>query len=403
MGDLNDMRVRSLKHKGSPIGERYADGEGLYLRVKAAGKYWRMDYRFDGKPQTIGLGVYPEVSLAKARQRLTAARALLADGINPSVAKRQDKLARAEAAKNDFASVAQGWLKKTDDSRMAVTTSKLTTWLANDVNPYIGSMPISTITPQDVLERVLQRMEKRGALDSASRVKTLIGQVFRHAVALGLAERDVTVDLKGAIKLNKKVHHAAITDPKALGGLLRAIQGWPAHPTVRAALKLSPLVFVRPGELRTAEWSEVDLDGALWTVPAAKTKMKRDLLVPLAAQALQILREQHALTGHGSYVFPSIRAGGLPMSDGTINAALRSMGYDSSVHVAHGFRAAARTLLDEVLGERPDFIEAQLGHAVHGPLGRAYNRASHLPARMAMMQRWADYLDGLRQAEPQQP
>jgi integrase len=393
---LTDTFVKQVKHKGSAIGERYADGGGMYLRVKAAGKYWRLDYRIDGKAQTLALGIYPEVSLAKARQRREKAREQLADGINPSKANREEKQARADAAKNDFACVASAWLAKTVDQRMAVTTDKLTTWLTKDINPYIGKMPVSAISPRDVLERVLRRMERRGALDSAARVRTLIGQVFRYAVAAGLAERDVTADLKGAIAVKKKVHHAAIIEPKAFGGLLRAIHGWPAHPTVSAALKLAPLVFVRPGELRTAEWVEVDLDGGLWTIPGGKTKMKRDLLVPLPTQATQILREQHALSGHGRYVFPSIRAGGLPMSDGTINAALRAMGYDSSTHVAHGFRATARTLLDEVLGERPDLVEAQLGHAVHGPLGRAYNRATHLPARIEMMQRWADYLDRLR-------
>ncbi|MDM0004432.1 integrase arm-type DNA-binding domain-containing protein [Variovorax sp. J22G73] len=398
---LTDTFVKQVKHKGSAIGERYADGGGMYLRVKAAGKYWRLDYRIDGKAQTLALGIYPEVSLAKARQRREKAREQLADGINPSKANREEKQARADAAKNDFASVASAWLTKTDDQRMAVTTDKLTTWLTKDINPYIGKMPVSAISPRDVLERVLRRMERRGALDSAARVRTLIGQVFRYAVAAGLAERDVTADLKGAIAVKKKVHHAAIIEPKAFGGLLRAIHGWPAHPTVSAALKLAPLVFVRPGELRTAEWVEVDLDGGLWTIPGGKTKMKRDLLVPLPTQATQILREQHALSGHGRYVFPSIRAGGLPMSDGTINAALRAMGYDSSTHVAHGFRATARTLLDEVLGERPDLIEAQLGHAVHGPLGRAYNRATHLAARIEMMQRWADYLDRLRSSSAQ--
>lgn len=393
---LNDTRVRQLKHAGAATGEKYADGAGMYLHVTATGKYWRLSYRFAGKQKTLALGVYPDVGLAKARERRADARALLANGVDPGVAKREEKHARAEAAKNDFASVASAWMSKTDESRKAVTTEKLKTWLANDINPYIGKLPISAITPQDVLVRVLRKIEARDALDSAARVRTLIGQVFRHAVSVGQAKHDVTADLKDAIKVRPKVHHAAVTEPKALGGLLRAIEGWPAHPTVRAALRLAPLVFVRPGELRTAEWAEVDLDGAQWTIPGSKTKMKRDLLVPLATQAVQILRDQHALTGHHRYVFPSIRAGDLPMSDGTINAALRSMGYDASVHVAHGFRATARTLLDEAIGERPDLIEAQLGHVVHGPLGRTYNRAQHLPARVEMMQRWADYLDGLR-------
>ncbi|MGJ7575790.1 tyrosine-type recombinase/integrase [Variovorax sp. RB2P76] len=244
---LTDTLVKQLKHKGSVISERYADGGGMYLRVKAAGKYWRLDYRIDGKPQTLALGVYPEVSLAKARQRREKAREQLADGLNPSKANREEKQARADAAKNDFASVASVWMTKTDDQRVAVTTDKLIAWLANDVNPYIGKMPISSITPRDVLERVLQRMEKRGALDSAARVKTPIGQVFRYAVAAGHAERYVSADLKGAIAVRRKVHHAAITEPKALGGLLRAIQGWPAHPTVSVALKLAPLVLVRLG------------------------------------------------------------------------------------------------------------------------------------------------------------
>ncbi len=394
---LNDMRIRQLKHAGSPRGEKYADGDGMYLHVTATGKYWRFSYRFAGKQKTLALGVYPDVTLAKARDRRGDARALLADGTDPGVAKREAKLARAEAASNDFASVAAAWMAKTDETRRAITSAKLKRWLAVDINPHIGKMPISTIKPLDVLERVLRRMEARNALDSAARAKALIGQIFRYAVAVGLVERDVTADLRGAIATRKKVHHAAITDPELLGGLLRAIHGWPAHPTVRAALKLSPLLFVRPGELRTAEWAEVDLDGALWTIPAIKTKMNRDLLVPLSTQAVAILREQHALTGHAQYVFPSIRAGGLPMSDGTLNAALRSMGYDSSVHVAHGFRATARTIMEEVMGESPDLIEHQLGHIVQGPLGRTYNRTTHLPARVKMMQRWADYLDGLRE------
>lgn len=395
---LNDMRVKQMKYAGAPTGEKHADGGGMYLHVTATGKYWRLSYRFAGKQKTLALGVYPDVTLLKARERRATARALLADGIDPGVAKREEKQARVEAANNDFASVASAWMEKTDDSRRAVTTTKLKRWLANDINPFIGKMPVSTITPLDVLERVLRRMEKRDALDSAARVKALIGQIFRYAVATGLAEHDVTASLRGSIATRKKVHHAAITDPKSLGGLLRAIHGWPAHPTVSAALKLSPLLFVRPGELRTAEWSEVDLDGALWIIPAPKTKMNRDLLVPLSTQAVAILRRQHALTGHGNYVFPSIRAGDLPMSDGTLNAALRSMGYDSSVHVAHGFRATARTIMEEVMGESPDLIEHQLGHIVQGPLGRTYNRTTHLPARVKMMQRWSDYLDGLRGA-----
>jgi integrase len=393
---LTDTFVKNVKWKGSVAGERHSDALGLYLRVKEAGKYWRCDYRVDGKPKTLSLGVYPAVTLAKARKGRDAARELLAEGKDPGVIQRAEKHARVEAAKNDFAGVAEAWLVKTNYKRMQVTTGKLKTWLANDINPYIGKLPISTITPRDVLERVLRRMEKRDALDSAARVKTLISQIFRYAVASGLTERDVTVDLKGALTTRKKTHHAAITDPKTFGGLLRALHGHAGHPTVRAALRLAPLVFVRPSELRLAEWTEIDLDAAVWTVPAIRTKMKRDLIVPLAAQAVEILREQQKFAWHGQYVFPSIRAGGLPMSDGTMNAALQALGYAADIHVPHGFRASARSMLDEHLGERPDLIEAQLGHTVHGPLGRTYQRATFLDQRVAMMQRWADYLDGLR-------
>ena len=239
-------------------------------------------------------------------------------------------------------------------------------------------------------------MEGRGALDSVQRVKQICGQVFRYAVATGSAERDVTQDLKGALAKHTPENFAAITNPKQAGDLMRSIFAYTGHPYTVAALKLSPLVFVRPGELRTAEWSEIDIDGATWNIPGSKMKMKRDHLVPLSTQAVEILRHLHAITGHGRYVFPSVRTGERPMSENTINAALRGMGYAQEVHSAHGFRAMARTIMDEVLGERVDLIEHQLAHAVKDANGRAYNRTSHLPARGEMMQNWADYLDKLR-------
>ncbi|TFW10041.1 DUF4102 domain-containing protein [Oxalobacteraceae bacterium OM1] len=392
---LTDTFVRQVKYSGAPAGDKHTDGQGLYLYVKGSGKYWRLNYRYGGKQKTLALGVYPEVSLAKARKRRETAREHLADGVDPSDAKRVDKLAKAAAAAQTFEAVAEQWLKKTAATRAASTQEKVSTWLEKDVFPYIGRKPISSIGPRDVLAAV-QKMEARGAIDSAHRVKQVCGQVFRFAVATGLAERDVTSDLKGALSAIPKGNHAAITEPCQAGALMRSIHSYSGHPYAVAALKLAPLVFVRPGELRSAEWSEIDLDAAEWRVPGSKMKMKVDHLVPLSTQAVEILRELHALTGRGKYVFPSIRTPQRCMSENTLNAALRSMGFSKDDMTAHGFRAMARTILDEVLSERVDLIEHQLAHQVRDPNGRAYNRTAHLPARRAMMQRWADYLDVLR-------
>jgi integrase len=392
---LTDTFVRQVKHTGKPAGDKHADGGGMYLLVKAGGKYWRMDYAYAGKRKTLALGVYPEVSLADARDRRTDARKLLAKDIDPGAAKRQEKLARAEAAANTFEAVARDWLQKTAADRMASTQGKVTTWLEKDVFPYIGKMPISNIGPRDVLA-ALRIMEARGALDSVQRVKHVCGMVFRYAVACGSAERDVTQDLRGALTKATAGNHAAITEPKQMGDLLRSIFEYSGHPCTVAALKLAPLVFVRPGELRTAEWAEIDLDAAEWRIPGSKMKMKMDHIVPLSTQAVEILRSLQPITGHGRYVFPSLRTGERPMSENTLTAALRGMGYAGDVHTAHGFRATARTILDEVLNERVDLIEHQLSHAVKDANGRAYNRTAHLPARRELMQRWADYLDKLR-------
>jgi integrase len=391
---LTDTFVRQVKHAGAPAGEKRTDGQGLYLLVRAAGKYWRMDYRYLGKRRTLAIGVYPAVSLAKARQRTEKARELLADGIDPAEVKREQKQAKLTAASHTFEAVARDWLKKTAANRAASTQDKVTTWLEKDVFPSIGSRPISVIGPRDVLSTV-QKMEARGAIDSAHRVKQICGQVFRYAVATGTAERDVTTDLKGALSVVPKANYAAITEPKQAGDLMRSVHAYSGHPYAVAALKLAPLVFVRPGELRGAEWAEIDLEAAEWRIPGTKMKMKLDHMVPLSTQAVEILRSIYPLTGHRKYVFPSIRTAERCMSENTINAALRSMGYSKKTMTAHGFRAMARTIMDEVLGERVDLIEHQLAHAVKDPNGRAYNRTAHLPARRDMMQRWADYLDQL--------
>jgi integrase len=392
---LTDTFVKNAKSTDKPAGDKYPDGGGMYLLVKSAGKYWRMDYRHVGKRRTLALGVYPAVSLAKARQRRDKARELLADGIDPGQAKRSDKQAQADAAANTFEVVARTWLKTTMAARAATTQDRVTGWLEKKVFPAIGGMPISAVGPRDVLA-VAQKMEAHGNIESAHRVMQICGQVFRYAVATGSAERDVTADLKGALSTVQVTSYAAITEPRQAGELMRSIHAYSGHPYATAALKLSPLLFVRPGELRAAEWAEIDLDAAEWRIPGEKMKMKLDHMVPLSVQAVDILRSMQPLTGQGKYVFPSIRTGERCMSENTITAALRSMGYSGDVMTAHGFRAMARTIMDEVLGERVDLIEHQLAHAVKDPNGRAYNRTAHLPARREMMQRWGDYLDKLR-------
>jgi integrase len=286
---LTDTFVKTVKPNGTTVGKKHTDGQGLYLHVKEAGKYWRLSYRFDGKQKLLALGTYPEVSLLKARQRREKARELLADGIDPGAAKQEEKAAKRAASANTFEVVAREWLDKSKADRMASTHGKVTTWLEKDVFPFIGKMPISTIGPRDVLG-ALRHMEGRGALDSVQRVKQICGQVFRYAVASGSAERDVTQDLKGALAKHAAENFAAITEPMQAGELMRSIFAYTGHPYTLAALKLSPLVFVRPGELRTAEWVEIDLEAAEWRIPGSKMKMKVDHLVPLSTQAVEILR-----------------------------------------------------------------------------------------------------------------
>jgi integrase len=392
---LSDTQIKNAKPKDKPY--KLADGGGLYLEIMPTGKkLWRMKYQqANGKESRLSFGIYPAVPLLQARKKRDAARELKAAGTDPGQLKRDEKQAKTVAAANTFELVAWAWLEKTSATRAATTHDKITSWLKRDVFPFIGTMPVATIRAMDVLATV-QKMETRGVIDSAHSVKRLCSQILRFAVATGLAERDVTVDLKGALSVALQTHYAAITEPKQVGELMRAIFTYSGHPYAVAALKLSPLVFVRPGELRSAEWAEIDLDAAEWRIPGAKMKMKIDHLVPLSTQAVEILRGVHSMTGGRKYVFPSIRTGDRCMSENTINAALRSMGYAKEVMTAHGFRAMARTIMDEVMNERVDLIEHQLAHAVKDPNGRAYNRTAHLPARKKMMQRWADYLDALK-------
>jgi integrase len=390
---LTDTFVRTVKANGKAI--KHADGDGMYLLVTPTGKYWRLDYRFLGKRKTLALGTYPETSLAKARSRSGEARIMLADGLDPGEEKRKAKLAQLARVAQTFEQVAALWLEKTASSRAASTQEKVHGYLKRNIFPTIGSVPISSLKATDVLA-CLRKMEARGVGESTHRVKQICGQVFRFAVASGMIERDVTTDLKGALKVIKTKHYAAITESREAGQLMKAIYAYKGHPYAVAALKLSALLFVRPGELRSAEWAHVDLEAAEWRIPGEKMKMGLDHIVPLSSQSLAILGDLQPMTGHGKYVLPSIRTDERCMSENTVNAALRYMGYENDVMTAHGFRAMARTILDEVLGERVDLIEHQLAHSVIDPNGRAYNRTAHLPARKAMMQRWADYLDQIR-------
>lgn len=392
---LSDLLIRHAVYKGTPSGDKYPDLYGMYLLVTRTGKYWRMNYRHAGKQKTLALGVYPRVSLAQARRKAEDARKALAEGIDPNAVKRAQKAEQRSAALNTFDKLARQWLLTIQRNGSASTQKKVGNWLEGDVIPYLGKMPLNTIRPRDVL-RVVQRVEARGAIDSAHRIKQLCGQVLRFGVAMDLVERDVTADLKGALTPVPRTHYPALTEPGDVAPLLRAIYGYQGHATAVAALKLAPMLFVRPGELRAAEWSEIHLDAAEWRIPAKKMKMQLEHLVPLPTQAVAILRALQPVTGEGRYVFPGLRSGQRCMSENTINAALRSLGYAKEVMTGHGFRAMARTILDEVLQERVDLIEHQLAHSVIDPNGRAYNRTAHLPARRAMMQRWADYLDALR-------
>lgn len=393
---LTDTALRQLKADPRARRQKMADSGGLYLLVDGLGRYWRLDYSYAQRRKTLALGVYPVVSLAQARRLRDEAKSLLIDNIDPMAAKRERRQAAVAAADSTFESVARAWLKRTKPTRKAITDDKLAGWLERDVYPSIGRRAIAELGPRDVLA-VVRRIEDRGSVDTAHRVLQLCSRIFRFAVAGGQADRDVTSDLRGALGTVPKNHHAAITEPVPFGALLRAIEGYRGNPVVASALKLAPLVFVRPGELRHAEWSEVDLEKREWRIPAEKMKMKLPHLVPLSRQACEILKNLLPISGNGKYLFPGLRTRTRPISDNTLNAALRNLGYPGDTHTAHGFRASARTMLDEILCERVELIEHQLAHAVKDPNGRAYNRTSHLEARRLMMQRWADYLDAQRE------
>ncbi|MBN1662866.1 MAG: integrase arm-type DNA-binding domain-containing protein [Deltaproteobacteria bacterium] len=390
---LTEMKVLKAK----PQDKKYFlfDGGGLFLLVTpSGGKLWRFKYRFDGKSKLLALGSYPEISLASAREVRKTARSDIAQKIDPGeVLKAQKKALTGDI--ETFEAIAREWHDKFKSNWTAAYADLKMTRMEQDLFPWIGKKPIAEIKAPELLA-ALRRVESRGALETARRIRTIAGEVMRYAVATGRAERDPTGDLKGALAKPPERHHAALTEPKDVAPLLRSLDGYEGHFVVKCALRLAPLFFVRPGELRHAEWAEMDLDEATWNIPAPKMKMKQAHLVPLCRQAVAILTELKELTGASPYVFPSGRTFSRPMSENAVLAALRRMGYDKDTMSGHGFRAMARTILDEILQVRVDIIEHQLAHAVKDPNGRAYNRTSHLEERRKMMQLWADYLDGLK-------
>lgn len=393
---LTDTAIRKAKPGDAQI--KLRDGGGLYLLMRPDGaRWWRWDYRrpVTGKRNTLSLGTYPDVGLADARQRHAEARKLLAAGVDPGEQRKQAKreqAAVAAAAGDTFEVVAREWMARQSVARV---TAEKNRWLLEAfLFPEIGSRPIGEITPRELLD-ALRKIEATGKLETAARAKIKAGQVFRYAMLEGKAEIDPTASLRGAIKSAKARHHAAVTDPVKIGQLLRAIEGFSGQPVTHAALKLAPLVFVRPGELRAAEWEEMDLEAAVWRIRPERMKMKAAHLVPLSSQAVAILRDLHALTGGGRHVFPGLRPNRI-MSENTINAALRALGYSGREMTGHGFRSMAATRLNE-MGWNADAIERQLAHAETNKVREAYTHAAqYLHERVRMMQAWADYLDTLR-------
>jgi integrase len=414
----SDATIKAIKPGDARA--RLSDGDGLVLLlfVKGGAHGWRFDYRFAGKRNMLSLGTYPDTTLAIARRKADATRQMLAEGIDPSQKRRAAKASYAEARAaqereaqglpplDSFEAVAREWFAVKKDGWAQSYGDKIIARLEADVFPWIGKVPVLEVNAPLLLE-VMRRIEARGVIETAHRALQDSGQVLRYAVATGKATSNAARDLKGALRQPYVKHFPAITEPKRFGELLRAIDHYAATPVVRAALKLAPMLLLRPGELRFGEWTEIDMDGALWTVPAMR--MKRELrqklhgaphLVPLPSQAVAVLRELHALTGHAAMVFRGERHHDRAMSENTINAALRAMGFSADEVTGHGFRATARTMLQERLGFDPDVIEAQLAHSVRDNLGRAYNRTEFVEQRRKMLQTWADYLDQLRKGAP---
>lgn len=389
---LTDTKLRSLKPRDKVF--RLADSNGLCVEVRPAGtKFWRYRYRYDGKASMLTLGEYPLVTLAEARTKRDMARAQLQAGTNPAEAARLELAARRDSAENSFAVVANELLQQRSKSLSEGTVARERRMLEKDLGPVVGDLPVDKVTAP-LLLKALRKVESRGAVETAHRCRAAASRVFRYAIATGRMDRDPATDLSGALSKPQASHFAAITDPDEFGALLRALYGYQGSPAVQAALKLAPLWFVRPGELRHARWEDLNMDKAQWHYFVSKTQTWH--IVPLATQALEILDELRPHARRSEYLFPGQRTIRRPLSENAITVALRTLGYGGDVMTGHGFRATARTMLDEQLECRLEYIEHQLAHTVRDALGRAYNRTTHLRQRSEMMQRWADYLDHLR-------
>jgi len=398
---ITHVAVVNAKPREKPY--RLFDGRGLYLEISpSGGRWWRFKYRLDGKEKRLSLGVYPDVSLKEARDHLDDVRRKLRAGIDPGEERKiQGKVFQVPPSGATFETVAREWFTKHSPAWAPGHGDKIIRRLELNIFPWLGAKPIADIKPLELLGTV-QRIEQRGANETAHRALQNCGRVFRYAVATGRAERDISRDLLGALAPVVERHHASIVEPKAVGALLRAIDGYEGSLVVRCALRLAPLVFVRPGELRMAEWEEFNLDEKEWRIPAARMKMRAPHFVPLSTQAVEILRELHPLTGDKRFVFPGERSRDRAMSNNTVNAALRRLGYSSEQMTGHGFRSMASTLLNEQ-GWHPDAIERQLAHQEQNEIRAAYNYAKHLPERRKMMQAWSDYLYRLRASSVSNP
>lgn len=391
---LTDTAIRNAKPKDKPY--KVADAQGLYLLVNPRGsKLWRVKYRKDGVERKLALGSYPEITLAEARGARDAARRQLAHSIDPNIAKRQARIEASIRASNSFASVAEELIEKKAREGLAEPTLEKMRWFVKLLGTDFGKRPVIEITPQELLHE-LRKHEGRGRLETANLLRAFASRVFRYAVATARAERDPAQLLIGALTTPRVKHFPAITDPVAFGALLRAIEDYQGDPAVMCALKLTPHVFQRPGEIRQMEWTEVDFAKAVWVIPEGKMKMRQSHSVPLSRQSLALLTDMRTLSGSGHYVFPSIRTRARPISDNTLNAALRRMGYSKDQMTAHGFRTSASSLLNESGKWNPDAIERALAHMVAGSVRRIYNQSAYWSERVEMAQWWSDYLDELR-------
>ncbi|MEG3146563.1 tyrosine-type recombinase/integrase [Sphingomonas sp. RT2P30] len=391
---LSVVAIKAAKNREKPY--KLSDNDGLYLLVTPSGaRYWRMNYRHLGKQKTLSFGVWPDTGLAEARAERDAARKVLARGDDPAERIKLDRIAATVAASNSFKAVADEWLAKLEKEGRSPVTMKKLRWLLGFINASIGKRPVASISAQELLV-MLRKMESKGRYETAKRLRSTCSQIFRYAIATARAERDVAADLRGALIVPKPVHRAAIITPKEAGALLRALECFEGYPNTRAALRLLPHVFVRPGELRFAEWADFDLDKAIWTIPPHKTKMRRPHAIPLTRQALDIIASIEHDAAYSSFLFPSLRSVDRPMSENTINAALRRMGYAQDEMTGHGFRAMAATLLNEMGLWHPDAIERQLAHCDNNVVRRAYTRGEYWDERVRMMEYWSDHLELLR-------